>query len=163
MYDRKRLKFVSIQVALLVALFCSALFSISTPQQVQALCAQPKEEVMWVNADPNTRSITKIELQFECNDVVAVPVDGPPSPPPPDWYVHVFGKCHPSDCDWGKVAARTLSTGQVYTFYNPGFAKKYVYAKMSQYRPGQLWVYTKTDFVDPNRSDYTSNDWFVRQ
>jgi hypothetical protein len=47
--------------------------------------------------------------------------------------------------------------------YNPGFAKEYVYAKMSQYRSGQLWVYIWTDFTDPNRLDYASQDWFVRE
>jgi hypothetical protein len=41
-------------------------------------------------------------------------------------------------------------------------SKPYVYATMSQYRPGQLWVYWRTDFVDPNRADYDLPEWFVR-
>jgi hypothetical protein len=31
---------------------------------------------------------------------------------------------------------------------------------MSQFRPGQLWVYTYTDFTDPNRPDYDVHNWF---
>lgn len=33
---------------------------------------------------------------------------------------------------------------------------------MSSYRPGQLWVYWSTDFVDPGRADYSRHEWFVR-
>lgn len=77
--------------------------------------------------------------------------------------MHLFGACSPSDCDWGEVGAQRLNSGQIYGFYDQGFAKRYVYARMSQYRPGQLWVFTRTDFVDPNRPDYDSQNWFTRQ
>jgi hypothetical protein len=33
---------------------------------------------------------------------------------------------------------------------------------MSQFRPGQLWIAIRTDFTDPNRQDYESQDWFQR-
>jgi hypothetical protein len=32
---------------------------------------------------------------------------------------------------------------------------------MSQYRPGQLWVYTWTDFSSTSRQDYGSHNWYV--
>lgn len=75
----------------------------------------------------------------------------------------MFGKCHPTNCDWGwSRGTFRLSSGQVYGFYDQGFAKRHVYAKMSQFRPGQLWVYWRTDFVDPARPDYDLQEWFVR-
>ena len=43
-----------------------------------------------------------------------------------------------------------------------GFAKRYVHARMSQHRPGQLWVHWRTDFVDPGRADYEKDEWFRR-
>jgi hypothetical protein len=77
--------------------------------------------------------------------------------------MRVFGKCSPTNCDWGWSAGQfRLSSGHVYGFYDQGFAKRYVYAAMSQYRPGQLWVYWRTDFVDAGRADYERHEWFVR-
>lgn len=133
---------------------------IATPESANALCAQQPEEGVWRNADPNTRSITRVDLRFVCQDQI---LNGEPYPPGPPWYMHLFGKCHPTDCDWGEVGAQRLGSGHIYTVYRQGFATRYVYAKMSQYRPGQLWVYIYTDFADPGRADYTSQDWFVRQ
>jgi hypothetical protein len=130
------------------------------PQPVAALCAQPEEEGNWENTDPNTRSLTRIQLRFVCQDQI---LNGEPYPPGPPWYVHVFGKCHPTDCDWGEVGAQRLSSGHIFAFYDQGFARRYVYARMSQYRPGQLWVYTWTDFTDPSRPDYDVHNWFRRR
>jgi len=77
--------------------------------------------------------------------------------------MHVFGKCSPTNCDWGWSKGEfRLNSGQIYGFYDQGFAKRYMYAKMSQYRPGQLWLYWRTDFVDPGRQDYDLQEWFVR-
>jgi hypothetical protein len=130
------------------------------PRPANGLCLQPKEEGKWRNADPSTRSLTHIELRFVCQDQI---LNGQLYPPGPPWYVHIFGKCHPSDCDWGEVGAQQLPTGHIYAVYDQGFAKRYVYARMSQYRPGQLWVYMYTDFTDPNRPDYEVHNWFVRE
>lgn len=123
-------------------------------------CILPPEQGQWRNADPATRSLTRIHLRFVCQDLI---INGEPHPPGPPWFVHVWGKCHPSDCDWGEVGARELSSGHVFAFYDHGFAKRYVFAKMSMFRPGQLWVYTFTDFVDPGRPDYGVHNWFVRE
>jgi hypothetical protein len=53
---------------------------------------------VWVNADPNTGGITRVVISQA----------GP-------WQVnvHVFGSCHPTDCDWGSVPghAYTESVG----------------------------------------------------
>jgi hypothetical protein len=131
-----------------------------SPNAADALCIQPQEEGNWRNSDPNTRSLTRIQLRFVCQDQI---LNGQPYPPGPPWYVHVYGKCHPQDCDWQEVGAQQLSTGHIYAFYDQGFAKRYVYARMSQYRAGQLWVYTWTDFTDPSRPDYAVHNWFIRE
>jgi len=126
----------------------------------QALCVQPEEEGNWTNTDPDTRSITRINLRFVCQDVI---LNGEPYPPGPPWYMHIFGACSPTDCNWGEIGAQWLSSGDfVYGVYDQGFAKRYVYAKMSAYRPGQLWVWMYTDFTDPGRADYTVNNWFTK-
>ena len=147
---------LNITVALAVIGLAMALW----PKPAMELCSQPEEEGTWQNTDPDTRSLTRIELRFVCQDQI---MNGQPYPPGPPWYVHVFGKCHPTDCNWGEVGAQEIGTGHIYAFYDQGFAKRYVYAKMSQYRPGQLWVYTWTDFMDPSRPDYGTQNWFRRQ
>jgi hypothetical protein len=141
-------------VALAMMLATMGLVVASSPP-AHALCAAQKEEGRWVNTDPNTRSITRAELRFVCKDHT-------PIPPGPEWYVHLFGKCHPIDCNWGEVGARRLDNDQIYAFYNQGFAKRHVWAKMSKYRAGQLWVFIHTDFTDPSRPDYDSHNWFRR-
>ena len=144
---------------LIVALAIVGLAMALTPERAIALCIQPDEDGNWVNTDPNTRSITRIPLRFVCQDQV---LNGQLYPPGPPWYVNVFGKCHPTDCDWSEVGAQRLDSEHIYAFYDQGFAKRYVYAKMSQYRSGQLWVYTWTDFADSNRPDYGVHNWFTK-
>lgn len=43
----------------------------------------------WVNADPETRGITKLAVGIVDHKIV----------------VHMWGKCHPRDCYWGSVTA----------------------------------------------------------
>jgi len=131
----------------------------TTSSVATVLCQTPQEAGNWTNTDPNTRSLTRIDLRFVCQDQI---LNGQLYPPGPAWFTHVFGKCHPTDCDWMEVGAQRLEAGHVFAFYDQGFARRYVYARMSQYRPGQLWVYTYTDFVDPNRPDYDVHNWFTR-
>jgi hypothetical protein len=132
---------------------------VKTTAPVEALCATPAEAGNWINVDSNTQSLTRVNLRFVCQDQI---LNGQPYPPGPPWYTRVFGRCTPSDCDWQEVGSQQLTSGYVYSVYTQGFATRYVWAKMSAYRPGQLWVYTYTDFADPNRPDYEMNNWFRR-
>jgi len=140
-------------------LFLVVLLNLITLSNISfAQCSQPPEEGNWVNTDSNTRSITRVTTRFICQDQV---LNGQPCcPTGPAWYIHLYGSCSPTACDWGEVGAQRLSTGHIYGFYDQGFAKRYVYIKMSQYQPGKLWMYIYNDFVDPNRADYEIQTWF---
>jgi len=113
-----------------------------------------------VNTDPNTRSLTRVNLRFVCQDQI---LNGALYPPGPAWYVEVFGACLPKDCEWGEVGAWRTESDHVYATFEQGFARRYVYARMSQYQPGRLWVYIYTDFTDPTRPDYDIHNWFDPQ
>jgi hypothetical protein len=126
-------------------------------------CIDPEEDGSWRNADPNTRSITRAQLRFQCQDQI---LNGEPYPPGAPWYIHLWGACTPSDCDWGEVPAQSVTVGtrhMIKGIYQQGFAKRYVYADMSLYRAGQLWIWIWTDFTDASRPDYESQNWFIRQ
>jgi len=137
------------------------LFMVATPAKAQ--CIAQQEVGSWVNADPNTRSLTRADLRLTCQDQV---LNGEPYPPGPPWHMHLWGKCSPTDCDWSEIGADSVTIGSrtyVHAIYHQGFATRYVYADMSLYRPGQLWIWMWTDFADPGRADYESQNWFIRR
>ena len=140
--------------------FAAALVFACLAASAGASCIAQPEEGTWINTDAATRSLTRIQLRFVCQDTV---INGKLHPPGPPWYTHVFGKCSPSDCDWGEVGAQRIASGHVYAFYDQGFAKRYVFAKMSVTRPGQLWVWMYTDFTDASRADGEVQNWFSRE
>lgn len=125
-------------------------------------CAEQPEEGTWINSDPNTRGLTRTVLRFTCQDVI---LNGQPYPPGPPWHMRLWGACSPEDCDWGEVGAQSVTIGDrsyVHAVYHHGFATRYVYADISLYRPGQLWIWMWTTFADPSRADYESQAWFTR-
>ena len=48
----------------------------------------------WVNEDPNTNNITKIDIK-EHNDL---------------FEIYMWGKCHPIDCDWAEMIGNPATT-----------------------------------------------------
>ena len=131
-------------------------------QRAEALCSShPPEYGTWANASPSTAGIARIQLE-DCASVTTCNGDTCSTTFDAGWSMRVWGKCSPTNCDWGWSAGAFPVSGMVYGYYDQGFAKRRVYAKMSAYRPGQLWVHWDTDFVDPSRADYSKDEWFVR-
>ena len=118
-------------------------------------CAAQPEEGNWV-VQGTTEGITRVTIRLNCQDQI---LNGEPYPPGPPWYVHLWGKCEPTDCDWGEIGATRLSTGQIYAVYDQGFAKRYVYTQITP-DGKSLWLYVHTHFTDPGRPDYTLEEWF---
>lgn len=128
---------------------------------VTSLCAPPFVQGSWENDNSNTRGITKAEVIFHCQDQILNGV--PCCPVGPAYYIQLYGACTPSDCEWGKVPAQRVGNGFLYATYDHGFAKRYVYLRESNYRPGKLWVFVYTDFVSPSRRDYSMHNWFDKK
>jgi hypothetical protein len=97
----------------------------------------------WVNSDSSTRGITKLVITETGNS----------------YEVHGFGKCSPTDCDWGKKPMTTYGsnvsdpTHQVGTAtYNPGFAETILTMEQSG---SQIIVHDFTRFTDSSaRQNY---------
>jgi len=134
-------------LALSVAIAAASLAA-TTPASAQ--CIDPPQRGNWVNVDPNTRSITRATIEFTCVDVVQAGV-----PPPPSWHVTLFGKCHPTDCPWGRVPGRDGSGGSITATYDQGFATRAVRITRVGAR---LNIRIATDYRDPGRHDQVSND-----
>ena len=127
----------------------------------QALCVTPEEAGSWVNSVPNTRSITQINVRFQCQDQV---INGQLYPPVSPYYLRLFGACSPTDCDWGEIGATRDSAGWIRTTIHQGFATRYVWVKAyTGYADDWLRVYIWTDFRASNRTDYASDEWFNRR
>jgi hypothetical protein len=102
----------------------------------------------WTNCDPNTRGVVKVILAGNLT-------------------VQVFGACHPTPCDWGKVkglayAADVSSTPAVAfsAFYKFGFKETIVVGVLDR---GTLIVETFDNFTDGSgRSDYYSKYYLCR-
>jgi hypothetical protein len=138
----------------------SAVLAVASSQSIFAQCVTPFEEGNWVNIDAATHGITRINVTFTCQDQV---LNGQPYPPGAPFHLHLFGKCTPSDCNWGVADGHPVTIGStrwIYSFYDQGFAKRYVYIKPSTLFPGDLYMWMYTDFVDPSRGDYVLTNWF---
>lgn len=94
----------------------------------------------FIEANANTRGITRLTLSA-------------------DDQIHVWGKCHPSDCDWGWVPVDTYgpdvsadlqaAAKYVSAIYLPGFARTFVIVKPLDEKKIQVDVFTK--FTDHSR------------
>lgn len=107
----------------------------------------------WTNTNPATRGITR--LVFTPNG------DG-------TLNVQVFGKCSPTDCDWGKASVLTYGANVSDADHWMGSA---VYAKgfsntmlvMNLFPNRSLSVQSLTQFVDKSgRQNYASREVFRR-
>lgn len=139
-----------------VLLLLLGLFGLyATP--ASALCVTPTEVGAWANVDSNTRSITRADIRFQCQDQI---LNGQPYPPGKPFYIRLFGKCHPSDCVWQEAGADNIAGGWKRATLDQGFATRTI--RFKTYPDGRLRILIDTDFRDPARRDYSSAEWFQR-
>ncbi len=131
-----------------------------------SLCVIPAEEGTWYNYDRDTRNITRLIMDMECRDASTTTCNGnicsTTSAVKPHYFIRLFGKCYPSDCDWGRIEGQRLTgslDGWYYFSYDQGFAKRYVYIRSYPAWPNWLRLYIYNDFTDPARTDYTIDEW----
>jgi len=135
-----------------------------------ALCAAPEEPFggTWNNVDSRTRGIRRVQISFQCNDVVLCPVGEPcQRPEPSGFYIRPFGSCSPTDCDWGaKYANYSPTRRSLTTSFNQSFAIRNLEARIVRggSRDGQLMVIWRTRFTDGSgRANYTRTEYFTRR
>ena len=98
----------------------------------------------WVNQDGNTGGITRVDIRSS---------DG-------RTRLHMWGRCHPTDCDWGEVDAKSVA-GTLQANWDPGFAV--TEQELGVLSGGRLQVTSYTHFTDNSgRADYTKTEIFTR-
>ena len=103
-------------------------------------------------------------VDFVCNDVRLCDTSGHCTGGDSSYYMHPFGSCSPTDCDWGRLKATDMGGGWIESTYNFGFASVYVWLKTyNYYGLTYLRVWTYTDFTAADgRTDYTTDEWMLR-
>lgn len=135
----------------------------------QAMCrAYGPPSGSWVNVDPDTREITRIRINYSCNDTLAIPADATPEEVErlrdrlgQHWSVQMWGKCHPRDCAWGGASAEPMPVGgaqNIVARYDQGFAKRRAVMRMNG---GRMQLILTSTYNDGRPTRKTSS-WFVR-
>lgn len=122
----------------------------------------------WHNIDSDTRSVTRVQLvMIDCDDVRLCDAETGRCTGGTGaalYEVGMFGKCHPTDCDWGRIVAENKSDGWILATYAFGFKTSYVWLREYQFFGlSYLRVYVYNDFTPSDgRADYVTDEWFVR-
>ena len=133
------------------------------PMARASLCSAPMIGD-WHNINASTNAMTRALVSFTCNDVILCDTSGHCTGGDSYYAMHPFGRCHPTDCDWGRLRAYDMGGGWIESTYNFGFASVYVWLKTYDYYGlTYLRVWTYTDFTPADgRTDYTSDEWMLR-
>lgn len=103
----------------------------------------------WLNVDENTCGTTKLMITKDENQ----------------WFIHGWGKCHPSDCDWGQEPLLMVAENcgdksftHGFAIWKSSFATRYMTLKIEN---NFLLMETVNVFKDNSgRSNYISTEKF---
>src|ERR1051325_7869872 len=91
------------------------------PSARASLCVIPPENGAWVNVDPNTSGIPGVNFRMECRSRFVVTGNGLTCTghyvSEPHYFIRLYGKCHPTDCNWGEVEGKLQTTGSLGGWY----------------------------------------------
>jgi hypothetical protein len=159
-----RRAFGSLLAVALMALGLTAVTAAVASSPAFALCAASTLQGNWHNIDPNTRAMSRVNVTFTCNDQRICDENGHCTGPDIYHSTDAFGKCSPTDCEWGWVRATSQTDGWILSTYNFGFKTSYLWLKTYQfYGLTYLRVYVFNDFTPADgRADYSTDEWMLR-
>ncbi|MDO9707672.1 hypothetical protein [Paracraurococcus lichenis] len=142
-------------VPLVLALLLSTL-GLST---ARAQCAAPPLQGTWVNQDPDTGGIVRVDLHYlgGCDDTGS-------GPSQVSVVLHMWGRCTPTPCDWGerRQPVRDTRPDPFTIVWDFGFERTSTTIGLDH---GRLWVRARTQFRDPDRPNLHPDEtyWFEKR
>lgn len=98
----------------------------------------------WVNVDPNTRGMTRLNITRKTNTAGSM---------------HGFGSCSPQDCDWGEIPS-TFGGDQMTGVYRFGFKDLHITVR----RTGdQLHATLFSDYAEDDRRADKTDEYILRR
>lgn len=157
-------KLVRFLIAMAIAMAGAVSSTIVTASPAQALCSTPAMQGNWYNTNPSTRALTKVNVTFVCDDVRLCDTNGNCTGGQSYFTLRPFGKCSPTDCDWGTKRATSMADGWQRATYSYSWSTKYVWVKTYVFgTTTYLRVYTWTDFTAADgRTDYSTDEWMLK-
>lgn len=125
-----------------------------------SLCLQQDLEGSWINNDPESRGIHRVDLRFPCYDTAGA--SGPPA------YIRVYGVCGYAPCDWGEIPVHTTYVAQVdgypqTTRIDAKYVENWCTIDVTVLRVSteEIIVYTFTHYTDDSgRQDISTLEFF---
>ncbi len=108
--------------------------------------AVPVEQFIgkWANVDANTRGITRVEIRGEANKA----------------YVHMWGACTPTECDWGEIQSAPTANGLKVKWVLAWVIEQQMLTILPD---GKLQVDGQVHYTDNSgRKDRTYTEMFIR-
>lgn len=157
----KRILHTLVALAMLAAV--SVGVGVVTAAPAAALCAPSQLDGTWYNINANTRAITKTKVET-CQPVTVCNGSICTTRYDAGTFISVYGKCHPTDCAWGRKQTQDMGDGWIRAIYSFGFKTSYVWAKnYTYYGQTYLRVYVFNDFTPADgRADYVTDEWFLK-
>src|SRR4051812_36389098 len=103
-----------------------------TATPAAALCTADPMAGDWHNVNASTNAMTRIIIET-CQPITTCSGGVCSTTYDAGTYTTPFGKCSPSDCNWGRKLTQYMSDGWIRTTYNFGFKTSYVWAKNYTY------------------------------
>lgn len=136
-------------------------FSVFIPTgYANALCAAQPWDGQWVHLWGSS-SLAELNIEQSCYDQILCGGNGCHSVGS-DGYMHAFGHCSPTNCDWGRAHEKDEIGDWVLGIWDFGFKMSWVWAKMSSAYPDKLYVKTFNDYND-GRQDRWDYGYFIHR
>jgi hypothetical protein len=157
----RRLLRVLLAATMLLGGLVVATTAAATP--ASALCSPSAITGDWRNINTSTPAMSRVIVET-CQPVTTCSGGVCSTRHDAGVFMTPFGRCHPTDCNWGRRQADFPDGSWIRTIHNFGFKTAHVWARTESHHGRtylRLWVFN--DFTPADgRADYVTDEWFLQ-